>query len=262
MVGVSWLNSDPLLASARLRSLIPGDILREKKLIKHGLDVCIAAKHGWNVDRIRAIFPVMIFDVCDDHFSDHLEAHYKDACEVADAVTCNSKVMQTIIKEKTGRDAVLIDDPYEDAELEPSLGEGVLWFGHKSNLRDLEAVAEQIRHPLTVISNHNWAPEALDRALKACKAVVIPTGKSEAKSANRAVKAIRYGKFPVCGRLPSYSEIGLGTDDLGGLLDECMRGDFRGRVRVLQAGIRDRFCPDKVAKDWYRVIHETQSLQR
>jgi hypothetical protein len=260
MLGVAWLNTDPRLASARFRAIIPRDILTERQLIQPGRDVIVAAKHGWNPEEVRKLGRKMVMDVCDDHFHDKYAKHYRTAVELADAVTCNSREMARVILAETGRQATVIDDPYEDPELEPSLGDGALWFGHSSNLRDLEAVSDQIRHPLTIITNHNWHPDALDKALRACKAVVIPTGKSMAKSANRAIKAIRYGKFPVCGYLPAHSEIGLGTKDLGGALDACMAGDYRGRVKVLQAGIRDRFCPDKVAKDWYKVLYETESL--
>lgn len=260
MLGVTWINRDPLLASARYRSLIPERILTQNRLIRPGDDVVIAAKHGWNPEEVRKLGKRMIMDVCDDHFAGPLGDHYRHAIAIADKVVCNSREMSRIIYLDTGKEADVIDDPYEDDELEPTLGHGVLWFGHKANLKDLEAVADQIRHPITVISNHNWHPEALDKALRACKAVVIPTGLRQAKSANRAIKAIRYGKYPVCGHMPAHSELGLGVRDIGTALDACMAGDYRGRVKVLQAGIRERFCPDRVAKDWYRAIHETQSL--
>jgi len=256
VIGVTWVNTDPLIASARLRSIIPGDILKANGLLKGGADVVVAAKHGWNAYAVRAAFRCMVMDVCDDHFDGPLAGHYLDACSVADVVTCNSREMQRVIRQQTGIDAVVIDDPYEDPEREPEGGDGVLWFGHKSNLKDLEAVAPQIRHPLTIVSNHNYCPESLDTALKSCRAVLIPTGKSLAKSANRAIKAIRYGKYPVCGPMPAHTELGLGTEDIGALLDDVMTHDKSVEIRAMQDAIRARFDPQKVAKDWYRVIYE------
>lgn len=255
MIEVAWINTDPNIASARLRSLIPRKILLDQGVIKPGLQVVIGAKYGWDVDYVKSSGCKLIFDVCDDHFEDAQRPHYMEACEKADLVTCNSEAMREVILEQTGRDSIVIDDPYEDPEREPSLGQGVLWFGHKSNLNDLRDVAGLIAHPLTVVSNHNWGE--FHKAMLACKVVVIPTGKSMAKSANRAIRAIRYGKYPVCGYLPAYAEVkGLYTGDVIDGLDYYMSIDPREQVRALQAEIRERFDPEVIAKKWYRVIHE------
>lgn len=253
---VTWLNTDPQFASARLRSLIPRDILRSHGLIEPGTDIVIAAKHGWNPLTVRHASKKMIMDVCDDHFSDQYAGHYRLACGIADAVTCNSEAMKLAILVNTGKVATVIDDPYEDPELEPTDGYGALWFGHSSNLPDLDAVASQIHCPLTVINNANYTADSLGEALKACKVTVIPTGKSRAKSANRAIRSIRYGKYPVCGPLPAHEELGLGIDGFEFALDNALASNMREPVLHLQNLIRDRFHPEKIAKDWLKVIHE------
>jgi hypothetical protein len=259
MIGVTWTNKDERLASARLRSLIPRKVLTDRGLIGEGRDVVVCAKHGWDALMVRDAFPRMIMDICDDHFSDKSKGyHYRGACRLADLVTCNSTVMKQLIKEQTGKDAIIIDDPYEDEELTPKAGNGVLWFGHTSNQYDLEAIRHLIRHPLKVINNVNYSPEALDAALKACRCVVIPTGKSLAKSANRAIRAIRYGKYPVCGRMPAHAELGLGEEDVIAALDRAMSQDMTPTILEftleLQKRVRERFSPQRVADDWYEVI--------
>lgn len=256
MIGVTWLSISPHLASARLRNLIPRDILISKGLVKKGSDLVIASKHGWDVIRVREHFRRMIMDVCDDHFSGKWAQHYHSACKMADLVTCNSKAMQEVIRTHTQIDAVVIDDPYEDPELEPEEGFGILWFGHQTNLPDLKNISDGIKYPVTIVSNHNYSPEMLDASLKACRCVIIPTGYRQAKSANRAIRAIRYGKFPVCGPMPAHEEIGLGLDDFWETLDLAMTTDMRSKVLHLQDVVRDRFHPGKVAKDWYRAISE------
>jgi hypothetical protein len=248
MIGVTWLVTDPYIASARLRGHIPRQILEQHKLIRGGHDLVIASKHGWNVLKVREAFPKMIMDVCDDHFVGPMETHYK--------LTCNSKAMKNVIKFHTGIDAVVIDDPYEDPELEPQDGEGVLWFGHDSNLPDLESIFGFIRYPVEICSNDNYSPSALDAYLKACRCTIIPTGWKQAKSANRAIRSIRYGKFPVCGPLPAHEELGLGLDDFFESLDRVMSEDMRERILQLQDVVRDRFHPQKIAKDWFRVMTE------
>jgi hypothetical protein len=163
--------------------------------------------------------------------------------------------MRDIIKRETGRDATVIDDPYEDDELGPNAtGEGVLWFGHSLNLPDLRSVIEDIRHPLSVVDSSNYTPEHLDDSIRRCKVVLLPTGRSDAKSANRAIKAIRYGKLPVCGPLNAYRELGLGTTNIGHSLDAAMVADNRDKVRALQRLVRYRFSPETVADAWQRVL--------
>jgi hypothetical protein len=195
----------------------------------------------------------MIMDVCDDHFENVNRTHYLLACKVADVVTCNSLEMQKVIKKHTDRDAVVIDDPYEDEELPPTPGKGCLWFGHRSNLPDLIALGE-IPYPVKVISNANYSVSALDSALKKCRCTIIPTGEKQAKSANRAIRSIRYGKYPVCGPLPAHAELGLGSHDFMRELDWAMTQDTRNEVLSLQRAIRERFCPTRIANDWWKVI--------
>lgn len=255
MIECAWINTDPKIASARLRSIIPRGILMRQGLVKPGLQVVVGAKHGWDVDYVKSSGCKLVFDVCDDHFHNEHRPHYMEACQKADMVTCNSESMRELILAETGRDALVIDDPYEDDEREPTLGNGVLWFGHQSNLPDLKAVWDNFKHPVSVVSNKNW--HTFDKEIRACKVVVIPTGKSEAKSANRAVRAIRLGKYPVCGPLRAYSEIkGLFVGDVLEGLGYYMNIDPREQVRALQAEIRDRFDPEVIAKKWYRVLHE------
>ena len=250
MIKVRWLNTDPLIASARLRSLIPSKELADRVTI--GNDVIIGAKHGWDSRVVRKLAKRFIMDVCDDHFEGLLSDHYKTACEIADEVTCNSKAMQLVIKAYTGRDAIVIDDPYEDEELKPTLGEGLCWFGHKSNLPDLARIKDKIRYPVWAVSNHNY--HEIDAALKYCRAVIIPTGEKQAKSANRAIRAIRYGKYPVCGYLEAYEELGLCGTEFFTNIEWAMNNDPTNEVLSLQRAIRERFCPTKIANDWFKVI--------
>jgi hypothetical protein len=254
VIGVTWLHDDPLFASARLRSIIPRKILTDRGKIRPGDDVVIAAKHGWSPIVVREASKRFIMDVCDDHFEGDLAPHYRLACALADRVTCNSKEMAKAIEKHTGITATVIDDPWEDPELEPTTGEGVLWFGHSSNMPDLHNVWKRVNHPLMVINNANYTPEALDSALKFCRCTIIPTGAKTAKSANRAIRSIRYGKFPVCGVLPAYQEIGLGSDDPIEVLDRVMATDMTDDILHLQDVVRVRFDPERIAEDWLRVI--------
>ena len=244
-------------ASSRLRAAIPWLELK-KYGFEPGKDVLVASKHGYKWT-IANGFNRLVFDICDDHFHDSWKAHYLEGCHIADLITCNSSEMQKIIKENTGRDAIIIDDPYEDDEREPGFGSELLWFGHKSNFPDLARVIPTLDKDaeLQIVSNIEgatcWTPQNMDLALKNCGMVILPTGKSMAKSANRMIKALRYGRFVIAEYLPAYEEIE------GPYIGEIAKGikwaldnpsKVLDRIKQGQDSIRERFSPKTIGLKW------------
>lgn len=252
------------MASARLRGLIPAIELQRmghevSSDIQGPVDWLILSKHDWPQFEIHA--RKVCFDVCDDHLDGEHGAHYRHWIEHADLVTCNSREMQRILWERCHRHAVVIDDPYESAEALPKCHAPVLWFGAGHNLVDLIPIATDLPD-LVVVSDTEgtrvtkWSPAAMKEAWKTCGLVVLPTGERQAKSANRALEAIRNGCYPVCGFLPAYAELGLGVKDVAtetwarledpeGTIEE---------VRRLQGVIRHRFSPETVGQAWANAL--------
>lgn len=252
----------PRLASARLRAMIPGrELMRmgHDVVLEGSCDVAILQKHDWPEDFSIGAKRI-IFDVCDDWFSREWGDHYRRWCARADVVTCNSRTMAEIIKRETGRDAVVIDDPYESSEKPAKAHYPLLWFGNSANLVDLAPLLPRLTL-LKIISDaehpaiERWSPEGMLRAWQDCGMVVIPTGKSMAKSANRAVEAIRNGLYPVCGHMPAYHELGLGVDDIPAEVERLMSAsDTLDRIRELQDKVRERFSPQTVAQRWHECL--------
>ena len=160
MIGVHWINSDPRLASVRLRGMIPWRVLKARGEIFDGREIIVATKHNFDPDKVRRETKCMVMDVCDDHFSGQNREHYVKACRIANVVTVNSRTMADIVSRETGREAVVIDDPYEDDEIEPAVGYGVLWFGNSLNLGTL-APHLPIPYPLQIVDSLNWSPQEL-----------------------------------------------------------------------------------------------------
>jgi hypothetical protein len=249
------------LASGRLRGSIPQREL-EAMGIQQGRDIVIASKHGWPDALVKDAGKV-IFDVCDDHFStEGLGDHYLRWCLKADAVTCNTHGMAETIKAHTGRIAFVIPDPYEQPERPPRVHEHLLWFGHRSNLPDLRRVLPSIEgRPLLILTNDTpgyaqWSPEAMDAAFDTCGLVVIPTGKRQAKSANRAVESIRRGLFVVAEPLPAYSELGIWIGDIRQGVEWALshQDEAIRRIKAAQAYVREEFCPRRIARMWLEVF--------
>lgn len=259
---ITFLNINEKIASARLRALIPSKYLYANGFSK-GTEICVLSKH-WFPWEITKGFKKVVYDVCDDHFSTDHSSYYIDACAKADLITCNSQAMKNIIKTATGRDAIVIDDPYEDTEKaasEPT--DDLLWFGHASNILDITKLKLD-NYKLTIVSNidhpriKQWSFDTLDQELNKCGIVLIPTGKSIAKSANRMVKSIRYGKFVCAEPLPCHSEIpGPWIGDIKTGIDWALsnKKDAQERTRVAQQWVRDRYSPETIGKQWIQALN-------
>lgn len=230
--------------------------------IKAGRDVLVYGKHLLSKKDVSH-FGKLVFDISDNHFNHpDLGAYYREHTAMADAVTCSSEVMQGIIKEETGRDAIVIPEPYESEEKEAAIDDLLLWFGHGSNFKDIERLKPFLRHDLLILSNYpgypEWTPEVFDRVISKPCIVVIPTGKSMAKSENRMVEAIRRGRYVCAEYLPAYEPFGQ-FFPLGDIPEHIERAlanpaESIGRIKDAQDYIRDRYSPRTVAKQWLEVI--------
>jgi hypothetical protein len=259
---VTFADFGPNLASARLRAKIPQRELA-KMGIKKGNDVLIYGKH-WLTDGVLEGFKKLIYDVCDDHFKNKERgAYYLRHTLMADVVTCNSEVMKQRIFEETGRHAVIIKEPYESDEKAPKIGPNLLWFGHKLNLVDLERIRYKLTQPLTILSNHpdhpKWTPETYQSEIAKDCIVIIPTGKSLAKSENRMVESIRNGKYVCAEHLPSYEQLNaFPLGDIPSHIDWVLSNTEQAieRIKAAQSLIRDTYSPRTIAEQWLEVLNE------
>lgn len=259
---------NPRIASSRLRAIIPQRELA-KVGIERGTDILVLGKHGYDWIEATAGYKKIVFDVCDDWFESLHQAHYLQACSAADAVTCNSREMARIIKVHTGRDAWVIDDPWEAEQQPARVHDSLVWFGHKWNLGELEPwVSSLAGRKLAVVSNApldarmghakfvEWSHEAMDRECAAAGLAVLPTGRSMAKSANRAIESVRRGLYPICGYLPANADIGVWVGDISDGVewalthhDQTMR-----RIRDAQEYVNWQYHPARIAKLWLEAL--------
>jgi hypothetical protein len=257
-MNVNFLAWGPMAASSRYRSIIPEQQLRNLG-VTPGNDWLVIGKHGWTAMHTDP-FKRICYDVCDDHFNDEHREYYRAMCDKADLVTCNSLEMARVIKKKTGRDATVIPDPYEQPEKAPRVHDSLLWFGHQSNLKDLEPWLGLPK--LRIVSNGKepwvtpWSPEVMDRAFDNAGLVIIPTGKSMAKSGNRAIESIRRGLFVVAGYLPAYADLGMYCGDIGDGVDWALshRGEVLDRIKRAQAYVAHEYSPERIGRMWLEAL--------
>ena len=252
-MNVTFISFGEYIASSRLRAIIPQREL-EKLGVKAGKDIAVYGKHIVPIDALKWA-KKRVFDVCDDHFGSRFDGYYREHIDAADLVTCNSETMAAIIQRETGREAVVIPDPYESDEKPAGIGNGLLWFGHHSNLVDLHPYLDLKPE---IITGEDWSRERQLAALDKCAAVLIPTGKSMAKSANRLIESVRNGRFVIAGYLPAHEEF----------KDWMWIGDIRDGVEWLKAYpkramdnvtdcqqyIRDNYSPERIGRLWFDAL--------
>jgi hypothetical protein len=260
---------NPTMASYRLRVDIP------RRHLGAGVQSCVGTtgdvtffyKNG-NYRLAEALPGPVVYDVVNDHFRGPQAADYHAMCGIAHTITCASESMRDTILRNTGRDATVIDDPWENEESESSVvGDGVLWFGHSANLASLLPHIEAIGPKLIVCSNVRsahvpWSVENEARCLQGA-AVCVLTSASSGASSNRVVKALRSARFVVvpsaCAaawhQFAPYIWIGDVAEGIRWALNN--REEACKKILAGQAYIRERFSPQLIGSQWAELFAST-----
>ena len=92
-----------------------------------------------SIQRARDHGARTIYDLCDNKFEE--KAEYEPCCQLADLVSVNSVNMGISTKNFTGKDSIVMPDPYERPKLSPKFAPGadinLLWFGSQSSFKFL-----------------------------------------------------------------------------------------------------------------------------
>lgn len=264
---------DDTLASVRYRMLIPAEALIEMghsvTVGNMGKDsgVWVFSKH-YPADLVHCTnyersLVKTVFDVCDDHFHDQHADHYRKMSAACDVLTCSTQAMWEVLLKETGREAIVIDDPYEFPEEEPVIKKPgrTMWFGHSSNLPSLSGykVDDCISNATGCIP---WSMEAMMLAFERNQIVLIPHAderKNTVKSPNRVIESIRMGKWVTASPIRSYEQFkdfaNIGNVEAGVKMYNDMPDDVLiGRIKAGQDYIRERFSPQTIAKQWLRAL--------
>lgn len=211
----------------------------------------------------------VIVDFCDDHFNRF--SHYPAMARIADAVTCPTEHMASVIRAFVGVEATVIPDPYEFAELAPHCnGNKTLWFGHAVNWYSIERVLGEITVPLSIVSNvpgtMPWSLETMKREFAKADIVIVPET-APYKSCNRTVEAIRQGCFVVAEEHPSLHlfmdqaepNIWIGSIKEG--IEWASRNQQEANIRTLAAQriVNDSFSPRTQASAWKSLLAKVKS---
>jgi hypothetical protein len=248
-------------------------------------DVTIFGKHddllSKTSEAIRKRNGKIIFDVCDDHFNSSPEysVAYFRGCKEADVLVAATSAMQRRIKEATGRDSVVIGDPYLFPEDSPAMvngGRNLLWYGHNSNIPGLLEILPKLTGSLAVVSKgidiatREWSHKGVLDALAWCDIVIIPTSVENefrvpgnlphpaCKSPNRLVEAVRRGRYVIADSVvESYKPYGMWCGNIVEGLDWVRRNprEALDQVRKAQSLVKQLNDPAEIGKQWRDVCY-------
>ncbi len=224
----------------------------------------------------------VIFDMCDNHFMSEAQGgvvkdHNYMMCDLATDITCPTYEMVKVIKEYAGRDAVVIPDPWEMPEIEPTEFSGipkVMWYGFDTTINRYALLGAKIKYPLECISqvdergtfdNVTFIPYSHEEMLAGFRRndiVAIPSindARCLTKSHNRLLEGLRGGMIVCAAPLPSYQEFAdfcyLDWDINRAI--EAVLDDPDAAIEKTRAGqeyIRERYSPKTIARQWQKFL--------
>lgn len=262
---ITWnIPHKPHVASYRYRCSIPGTVLANMDTP----DVTVIAKDWLTIKQVKSIRGPVVWDCCDDHFHTEREDYYREIVNLVSAITVPTVAMQERVRQETGKEAFVVEDPYGFPLKPPMIRNGwakiLFWYGHKSNLRELIACRPDFGgRTMMVMSNYKdcvpWSMDGMLKGFDLCDVVPIPVGsdaKSQAKSPNRMVEAIRQGRYVVANPLPSYAPYGMWQGDLKEGLEWVDDNPDLAleAVRNAQSIVEEKHNPRVIAAQWLEVF--------
>ena len=96
----------------------------------------------------------------------------------------------------------------------------------------------------------------MDAAFERAGLVIIPTGKSMAKSGNRAIESLRRGLFVVAGYLPAYADLGIYIGDISDGVKWALshQDEVIYRIKSAQDYIRNEYSPERIGQLWIKAL--------
>jgi len=290
-------------ASVRFRALVPlkgmgdkGDIIDDiTKATKDDIIVCAKIVDMDILNHLINNGIKYVFDICDDKWNKEKKL-YDFACRNANLVTTTCELLQSKIKEYTGKTAFIIPDPtereQEEPKFEPKDHIKFAWFGGRKSfsLFDWEEVIESIKTVTDNFSIHavtnkpdkaskrltkyredkklfmyHWSFDKQGEVVKDCDIVLLPIPRGmplvQVKSPNRVIDSIQQGRFVLTNDgVDSYKNL---SDYIHlGSLKEGLKWALNNRDQVIekikqgQIYINKNHSPKTVGQRWI----ETEKL--
>ena len=290
-------------ASVRFRASVPLKGMRKEDGFITKIDeakpdeLIVLAKnvHYEDIDLLKQKNIKYIFDICDDKWNKDPDL-YNYACKNANLVTTTCELLQTKIKEYTGKTAFIIPDPTEREKEEPIFTPGehirLCWYGGRKSfsLFDWDNVFNEIKsvtnnftvHAVTAkpdraakrlthliqqkkLIMYSWDYDTQGKIVRESDIVILPLPQDmplvQVKSPNRLIDGLQQGRFVIANK---------GVDSYEKLKDYMFLGNIKDglnwalnnkeqvleKLKLGQQYIQENHSPETIGRKWI----ETEKL--
>jgi hypothetical protein len=236
----------------------------------------------------------IFIDYTDHHlgFDGKLRIFYESSLKLTDCIITPSDHLKILLKDYFSKEIFVIPDPLEVPVLSPKISKtnGILWFGHASNIKYLINFLEEFPKThevfkLIVVSNdaglntlakhrfqnkirlkaslQKWSLKSLIEASKISDICIIPSDRNDPRksgvSSNRLITSLALGLPTVAEIMPSYAEFSkyffnIRSNSLLETMSNSSSAGFRKLISKAQQKIIPKFLPPVIAQQWIELF--------
>jgi hypothetical protein len=236
----------------------------------------------------------IFLDYTDHHlgFKSEMRSFYESALKITDYIITPSDHLKILLNNYSSKEIFVIPDPLEVPVLSPKISKtnGILWFGHSSNIAYLINFLEEFPKThevfkLIVVSNdvglntlakhrfqnkirfkvslQRWSLKSLIEASKISDICIIPSDRNDPKksgvSSNRLITSLALGLPTVAEIMPSYAEFSkyffnIRSNSLLETMSSSSSSGFRKLISKAQQKIIPKFLPPVIAQQWIELF--------
>jgi len=236
----------------------------------------------------------IFLDYTDHHlgFKSEMRSFYESALKITDYIITPSDHLKILLNNYFSKEIFVIPDPLEVPVLSPKISKtnGILWFGHASNIEYLINFLEEFPKThevfkLIVVSNdaglnilashrfqkkirfkvslQKWSLKALIEASKISDICIIPSDRNDPKksgvSSNRLITSLALGLPTVAEIMPSYAEFSryffnIRSNSVFETMSNSSSSEFRKLISEAQQKIIPKFLPRVIAQQWIELF--------
>jgi hypothetical protein len=221
-----------------------------------------------------------------------LVTFYESALKLADYIITPSDHLKILLNKYFSKEIFVIPDPIEVPVLSPKISKtnGILWFGHATNINYLINFLEEFPESyevfklivvssdlaLNFLANHKfqkkiklkvslqrWSLKTLIESSKISDICIIPSDRNDPRksgvSSNRLITSLALGLPTVAEIMPSYAEFSkyffnIRSNSFIETMSNSSSSGFRKLISEAQQKIIPKFLPRAIAHQWIELF--------
>jgi hypothetical protein len=236
----------------------------------------------------------ILIDYTDNHlgYKTVMQNFYKSAFKLSDYIITPSDHLKILLNNNFSKEIFVIPDALEVPVLSPKISKtnGILWFGHNTNINYLINFLEEFPKThevfklivvsndvgLNILANHRfqkkiglkvslqkWSPKALIEASKISDICIIPSDRNDPRksgvSSNRLITSLALGLPTVAEIMSSYAEFSkyffnIRSNSLSEIMSNSSSYETKKLISEAQQKIVPKFLPQAIGQQWTKLF--------